>query len=696
MSDKVKIVIARNAYLARLSAFNKENVAFACTHDAVKAAKKTRIAAKTRLESKIYDDRWPNELEAGFAAIDKILQNPRRNIKEVGVVVEAGLAKKINSTSVMHLASHTQYIREVATNGDVIPDKILNIDAEDDYQIYENRFVMTLIKKAIMFVERRYQFIASHAETRDSSLLKLHTELNIDGIDYEVDTRVRASKPSEDGGMAKKNEELLKKITLLRARALFYARSPFMAAMEGAKPVHSPISMTNLIVKNPDYHKAYLLWRFLDSYTKLGVNYQVKETTPDFDEDYSNAATGLLTEGLLTLQHQDLDKLKVLKERTKSITPKVGVMLDDETFLDGKYDYHPFVVEGADKIDYGETPEEQAKALQKEKERQEKIRELEEKREAELAAKAEANKQKQDEKEQKARQEAERRVEIEVQKAIAKMAILQHKEEEARAKAAEDKRKREAAEAEAEERRRLQETRDRLLREGAMDAVALLGHTQRRHAIEDELEQERQEIEGRRKILQEILPQLLRDVAEKKHQDRIAAIKGENGRWVIIKKDGKVVGRRFVRNPDPAPFSGIVAIDEAYCARPEGDEFLSPIPEGTEIPEIEEKPIPVEEPVVVEPEPIPEPEPEPEQEAEPEGKKVMGRWVITKTKRADGTMATSKKFVPFIPKPEPKPEETKEEPLPVEEPITPAPEKEDDGIIADFAPAPTINLEEEP
>ena len=302
------------------------------------------VAQKRREENKIYDEQWILTLERGFEAIDTIVKNPRTFIKEDANVVLAALAKKITSQSVRDLAMHSEYVRNIDDQGNVTPDKILSISTEEDFHIYENRFVMTLIKKLVIFIERRYKFIKDHGETTDSDVLLIHNVTTIDGVTYECDNRIKVSKPSDDNGQREHNAELLAKILRLRDRAAFYLHCPFMRKMVGAKPVHNPLSMTNMLLKSPEYHKAYELWKFIDSYEKLGITYSVKETNQEFDDAYYRQIYGLVMGDILTLNSHQIDTTEVAASLShkKILTPRVMLSLDDETFLDGKFTYHEF------------------------------------------------------------------------------------------------------------------------------------------------------------------------------------------------------------------------------------------------------------------------------------------------------------------------------------------------------------------
>ena len=341
---KTKLSTLQKTYLKRMDSLLLKQASFGDFLSLLQRSNDNYVAQKSREENKLYDEKWIANLEEGFAAIDAIVQNPRTFIREDAQVVLAALAKKINARSVQNLAMHSEYVRNVDKEGNVTPDKILSISAEEDYQIYENRFVMTLVKKLVIFIERRYQFIKDHGETTNSDVLLIHNATTIDGVTYECDNRIKVSRPSDDNGQKEKNTELLEKIVQLRARASFYLDCPFMRKMAGAKPVHNPLSMTNILLKNPTYHKAYELWKFIDSYQKLGITYSVKETNQEFDEDYFRQIYGLVIGGVLTLHSHLIDPIKVTPSlaKKKTLTPRVLLSLDDETFLDGKFTYREF------------------------------------------------------------------------------------------------------------------------------------------------------------------------------------------------------------------------------------------------------------------------------------------------------------------------------------------------------------------
>ena len=318
---------AEKGYFGRIRNLLDNNSSFRALYDALRHTGKTLMSQKLREEEKAYDDLFIEKLEEGFEAIDSIILNPRTFI---------------NAQSIVHLSSHTQYVYEVDQNNDVTPMKILTINSDVDYQIYENRFVWSLINKAALFIEKRYHYILDHGETRDSELLLLHNVTEIGGTRYELDSRIAVSRPSSDGGKAEQNANLLLRLARLRERAAYYRKSAFAESMKGAKMVANPIHRTNMIVKEPHYHACYELWTWLDSYAQLGVHFDVKETEHPFSEgDYEDLMC-LVAASFLNVRSSLSEPVIPEKTKSKSLDPKVVFSLEDETYNDGRFLYDQF------------------------------------------------------------------------------------------------------------------------------------------------------------------------------------------------------------------------------------------------------------------------------------------------------------------------------------------------------------------
>ncbi len=342
--------LPRMARLSSASRIAKKNSSGAYKDPELSRVKATVMAGENdfrqvgRVEVKAFDSSFLSALETGLDAIGRILANPRTFIKETTELENVEKAKKVSTISIQHFATHSQYLRSVEDNGEVIPDKILTIHSETNTAIYENRFVMTLIKRALQFVEQRYSFVRDHGETRDSDELFVHSVSDFSGVKYEMSMRVRASVPSLDAGESEKNAALLRRLAVCKKICADYLRSSFMTQMKGAKDVTSPIHMTNMLLKHPDYHAAYELWEFIDAYDKLGVSYDVMETAKDFDKEYLSSLYEVIAEAILKFntRHVGIAAARDDLNHAKRVTPNILFSIDDLNYEDGKFLYDAY------------------------------------------------------------------------------------------------------------------------------------------------------------------------------------------------------------------------------------------------------------------------------------------------------------------------------------------------------------------
>ena len=143
-----------------------------------------------RCESAVMDNTWINTIEDCLPALEEIVMNPRRTLTTEAEVVPVEKARRTTKESVIHLSAHTEYVKEVKPNGDVIPSKILNISNEDFYQTYENRFIASLIRRLLVFVNQRYQYISEFNPLSDSQILYYKTNAIVNGENVEIETRI--------------------------------------------------------------------------------------------------------------------------------------------------------------------------------------------------------------------------------------------------------------------------------------------------------------------------------------------------------------------------------------------------------------------------------------------------------------------------------------------------------------------------
>ena len=371
---------------------------------AIRNSPDQEISQLSRTETKKYDLLWIQHFENAVPALENISKDPKKHIRLERYITPIELARKITNESVVHLASHTQYIKDVDKDGNVMPNKILTVSAEDEYGIYENRFVKTCIERALNFINKRYDYITKHADTRDSDAVVVKNKVRVGEVLYEYETKVKISVPSADEGNREANELILKKIALIRKRLNYLAQSWFMEQLKSAKPVNSPIMQTNIIVKNPNYKKAHILWKFMEKYDKLGISIHVKETQAKFDEPYIDELQKNMFGGIISLQTNKTRMIDLAKVKAYRIQPKIGNKLIDKDFLDSKFDIQGrYVGSAAESTSLALSPKMRALRKKQEMARIAKLKALEQKRLEREKARAIA---KQREEERIARQKA--------------------------------------------------------------------------------------------------------------------------------------------------------------------------------------------------------------------------------------------------------------------------------------------------
>jgi len=287
-----------------------------------------------RLIKKI-DSKWVDALYDAIPALDEIVNKPRKFIEREEVIVPVDLSRKVGADSVKHLSTHTHFISQVDGDGGVVPSKIMNIYNEESFNLYENRFIFCLIKKACLFVDHRYDALVGMAGDEFESVLKVESSFNDNDetVDYSLSLRLhQGSEYLESKG---DNAEVLKKIEHIRAMYTSFKRSEFYQELVGSVAVKSPISRTNLIMKNPRFKKCYNLWNFLEKYTKAGYSIEEQESDGDFSPEYVDELNAMILFSYLVMKNNmEIEHNKhmgITGKKLRVIKPKINEKEIEET-----------------------------------------------------------------------------------------------------------------------------------------------------------------------------------------------------------------------------------------------------------------------------------------------------------------------------------------------------------------------------
>lgn len=240
--------------------------------DQFMSARKSNVKIYEDLYSVQFDFSWLEKIEEVLPYLDTIIRKPRKFIMQEEEIVPIEKAKKISLETIRHLAQHTNLIQDVDEDGTITPSSVLNVHKEESFDIYENRFIYSLLHNLKNFIEIRKQVMGA------GSVFKLERKISYTGeteffgekvkIDLKLQTNEDSSSQSKSGGQLDEKTRLAKIELIIND----YFNSLFIRELKGAIPVRSPIRKTNVILKDQNFKKVLELWEFIERYDVTDKN----------------------------------------------------------------------------------------------------------------------------------------------------------------------------------------------------------------------------------------------------------------------------------------------------------------------------------------------------------------------------------------------------------------------------------------
>ena len=282
------------SYIEKVSELFSDDSHFHNLVDAVENGR-TSFTISQKFLKKEFDNDWIDIIEEILPSIDAIVRNPRRFITIEEDIIDISLARQISVESVKHLAQHTQFIASVDNKkGTVTPSKILNTSKEESFEVYENRFLYTLILKLNEFINKRYEVIKKSVISNSQEIkVSLNTKYHINGMDMNVSLVATTDMPfDEEKFRETQTYQSVQRVEKIKQIVQGFLGSAFAKEMRSSALVRPPITRTNVIKKEPNFKKALILWQFIESYSKSGFEaIEVNETTAlpqELCDQYSN------------------------------------------------------------------------------------------------------------------------------------------------------------------------------------------------------------------------------------------------------------------------------------------------------------------------------------------------------------------------------------------------------------------------
>ncbi len=168
------------------------------------------------------------------------------------------------------------------------------IDEQESFAVYENRVLLTLIHKALMFVDDKYAKMKDVPnDSYNNITVNRHLELNQQKLEFSV-IYVNENHENMAENLDVEDIESLSdfdRIRRIRQGLNECLATPLMKEVAKEPQVKPPLTQTNLLKENPNFKKAVELWNFLDTYKKqgfeiVGEEYNGKMTDENKEDVY--------------------------------------------------------------------------------------------------------------------------------------------------------------------------------------------------------------------------------------------------------------------------------------------------------------------------------------------------------------------------------------------------------------------------
>ncbi len=289
---------------------------------------KSEVSFMHRYVNKQIDVAWVEAIEDCIIPIDTIIRNPRRFIAQEEEIIPIELARKITTDSIKHLAQHTNMIAKVE-DGNVTPNRILNIFKEESFETYENRFIYTLLLNIQYFIDKRLGAMKSGATGENVSSICFKDEFT-NGTEkvrysFELSTQSPAFKMNlSDLNVDTSKMDLFERVERIRKILFDFQNSALMKALSGCALVRPPITRTNVLQKDPNFKKAKELWDFIDTYRGAGFNIEVTERDEIPEQGYIGDIYDIMALNYALLKHHTgEDVAEDYSGKKRVISPKL-------------------------------------------------------------------------------------------------------------------------------------------------------------------------------------------------------------------------------------------------------------------------------------------------------------------------------------------------------------------------------------
>ena len=277
---------------------------------------------------KVIDPKWVDAIDEALTGFQNIISNPRNVIKEEELVVNVAYAKKGGSDVVRHLAQHGNLVSSYDYDThEVKPNKLMQKLRDDSADLYENRFVYTVLESAHQFVRIRYEALFDAMGDEFGAKLKMQSDLDCASETIHFDMFMHIKEKESVLEIDEKSGDMLASVARLYRVLTMFMATPFAQQMARLPRVKGTIVKTNVLKKNTDYKAINKLWEFLKQYDDVGYAVKVTEQNPAISEQFQQDLFHNIMYHYIVLKgyleaEEDRRIPAPLKQRKRTLKPK--------------------------------------------------------------------------------------------------------------------------------------------------------------------------------------------------------------------------------------------------------------------------------------------------------------------------------------------------------------------------------------
>ncbi|MBQ7107704.1 MAG: hypothetical protein IJN95_01280 [Clostridia bacterium] len=281
-----------------------------------------------RRSEKIIDPKWVDAVDEALGAFQNIISNPRNVIKEEELIVNVAHAKRGGQDVVRHLAQHGNLVSSYDyETHDVKPNKLMQKLRDDSNELYENRFVYTVLEAAHHFVRIRYDALFDVMGDEFGAKLKMQSDLECASETIHFDMFMHIKEKESILETEEKNGDMLSSVARLYRVLTMFMNTPFAQQMARLPRVKGAVVKTNVLKKNPHYKAISKLWEFLKQYDDVGYAVKITEQNPNISEQFQKDLFHNIMYQYIVLKgylenEKDRRIPAPLKQRKRTLKPK--------------------------------------------------------------------------------------------------------------------------------------------------------------------------------------------------------------------------------------------------------------------------------------------------------------------------------------------------------------------------------------